>query len=233
MKKRIFSWLSREFVELSAEARPAALVEEETSSLFRGFEQELKTHGLSLENTVRTRLWGRDRDARNLGTAARSKILIGHAKAASSSYVSRNRFDSDAKVAVDMLAMKPSQSDAERRPVEFQPPRNYLCYLRYDSRVFLSGYTSDKETLDDQVPQVVSAVAGGLTVAGTGWDKLVKVSLFLHRSHKLETLKNLLGKGPAFPSSCQIEFGFVDGYAGEKSQLEVEATALMNGNKAR
>ena len=75
MKKRIFSWLSREFVELSAEARPAALVEEETSSLFRSFEQELKTHGLSLENTVRTRLWGRDRDARNLGTAARSKIL--------------------------------------------------------------------------------------------------------------------------------------------------------------
>ena len=137
------------------------------------------------------------------------------------------------KVAVDMLAMKPSQSDAERRPVEFQPPRNYLCYLRYDSRVFLSGYTSDKETLDDQVPQVISAVAGGLTVAGTGWDKLVKVSLFLHRSHKLETLKNLLGKGPAFPVSCQIEFGFVDGYAGEKSQLEIEATALMKGSEAR
>ena len=233
MQKRIFSWQSREFVELSAEARPAGLVEEETRSLFRSFEQELKTHGLSLENTVRTRLWGRDRDARNLGTAARSKILAGSAKAASSSYVSMHRFDSDAQVALDMLAMKPLQSDAERRPVEFQPPRNYLCYLRYDSRVFLSGYTSDKQTLDDQVPQVISAVAGGLTVAGTGWDQLVKVSLFLHRSHKIETLKNLLGKGPAFPASCQIEFGFVDGYAGEKSLLEVEATALMKGSEAR
>jgi len=127
-----------------------------------------------------------------------------------------HRFDSDAQVAVDLLAAKPSRTDAERQPVEFQPPRNYLCYLRYDSRVFLSGYTSDKETLDDQVPQVISAVAGGLTVAGTGWDRLVKVSLFLHRSHKLETLKSLLGKGPAFPASCQIEFGFVDGYAGKK-----------------
>ena len=50
-----------------------------------------------------------------------------------------NRFDSDAQVALDMLAMKPLQSDAERRPVEFQPPRNYLCYLRYDSRVFRSA----------------------------------------------------------------------------------------------
>jgi hypothetical protein len=80
VQKRIFSWQGREFIDLSSEARPAASVEEETSSLFRTFEQELKTHGLSLQNTVRTRLWGRDRDARNLATAARSKILTGSAK---------------------------------------------------------------------------------------------------------------------------------------------------------
>ena len=76
MQKQIFSWLGREFVELSAAARLTASVEEETDSLFRSFEQELKADGLSLENTVRTRLWGRDREARNLGTAARSKILL-------------------------------------------------------------------------------------------------------------------------------------------------------------
>ena len=75
MQKRIFFWLDRECIELSAAARPTASVEEETNSLFRSFEQELKADGLSLENTVRTRLWGRDREARNLGTAARSKIL--------------------------------------------------------------------------------------------------------------------------------------------------------------
>ncbi len=228
MQKRIFSWLGREFVELSAAARLTASVEEETDSLFRSFEQEVKADGLSLENTVRTRLWGRDREARNLGTAARSKILTGRAKAASSSYVSTNRFDSDAQVAVDLLAVKPSRADAERRPVEFQPSRNYLCYLRYDSLVFLSGYTSDAATLEGQVPQVINAVSGGLTVAGTSWDKLVKVSLFLQRSQKLETLKDLLRKSPPLPANCQIEFGFVDGYAGEKSLLEVEATAAMS-----
>ena len=55
MHKRIFSWLGEEFIELSGEARPAASIEAETVSLFRSFEQELKAHGLSLENTVRTR----------------------------------------------------------------------------------------------------------------------------------------------------------------------------------
>jgi enamine deaminase RidA (YjgF/YER057c/UK114 family) len=228
MQKRIFSWQGREFIELSGEARSAASVEAETDSLFRSFEQELKTHGLSLENTVRTRLWGSDREARNLGTAARSKILTGKTKASSSSYISPSRFDSDARVALDLLAMRPSRADTERRPVEFQPPRNYLCYLRYDSFVFLSGYTSDAETLEDQVSQVGNAVAGGLIVAGTQWDKLIKVSLFLHRTQNLETLKELLRQAPPVPDNFQIEFGFVDGYAGEKSLLEVEATALIS-----
>ena len=74
MQKKIFSWLGGEFIELSGEAPPGTSVEEETVALFRSFELELKTHGLSLENTVRTRLWGRDKEARNLGTGARSKI---------------------------------------------------------------------------------------------------------------------------------------------------------------
>jgi enamine deaminase RidA (YjgF/YER057c/UK114 family) len=229
VQKKIFSWLGEEFIELSGEAHPGTSIEEETVFLFRSFEQELKTHGLSLQNTVRTRLWGRDREARNLGTATRSKILTGSAKAASSSYVFTNRFDSDAKVALDLLATRPSRINSERRPVEFQPPRNYLCYLRQDSFVFLSGYTSAAETLETQVSEVIKAVAGGLMVAGSMWDKLVKVSLFLHRSQKLEVLKVLLGTGPALPANCQVEFGFADGYAGDKSLLEIEATALAGG----
>jgi enamine deaminase RidA (YjgF/YER057c/UK114 family) len=229
VQKKIFSWLGEEFIELSGEARPGTPIEEETVSLFRSFEQELKTHGLSLQNTVRTRLWGRDREARNLGTAARSKILTGSAKAASSSYVSTNRFDSDARIALDLLATRPLRADAERRPVEFQPPRNYLCYLRHDSFVFLSGYTSAAETLEAQVSEIIKAVAGGLMVAGSMWDKLVKVSLFLQRNQKLATLKELLGRGPALPANCQVEFGFVDGYAGDKSLIEIEATALAGG----
>jgi enamine deaminase RidA (YjgF/YER057c/UK114 family) len=228
MQKRIYSWLGREFIELSGEARAAASVEDETKDLFRCFEQELKSHGLSLQNTVRTRAWGKDREARTLATAARAKILTGDAKAASSSYISPSRFDSDARVALDLLAMRPSRPDAERKPVEFVPPRNYLCYLRCDSVIFVSGYTSDLETLQNQVPQIVEAVASGLMVAASDWSHLVKLSFFLHRSQKIETLRELLEKGlPKPPDMAKVEFGVVDGYAGEKSLLEVEATAVI------
>ena len=230
MQNKIYSWLDREFIELSGEAHPAASVEDETNDLFRRFEDELKAHGMSLQNTVRTRVWGRDTEARTLATAARSKILTGSVKAASSSYISPRRFDSDARVALDLLAMRPFRPDAERRPVEFEPPRNYLCYLRYDNVVFLSGYTSAADGLENQVPQILAAVANGLVAAGTNWGNMVKLSLFLHRSQKIEVLKELLVKAPFSTDISKAEFGFVEGYAGDKSLLEVEATALIGSS---
>src|SRR5262249_15787161 len=104
-----------------------------------------------------------------------------------------------------------------------------LCYLRQDSYVFLSGYTSAAETLETQVPEVIKAVTAGLTVAGSMWDQLVKMSLFLHRSQKVEALKDLLENGPTLPANCQLAFGVVEGYGGEKGVLEGEGTGLGGG----
>jgi hypothetical protein len=136
MKKKLFSWLGREFVEIIGEGKAGAPPEGAVNDLFLQFEAELKSHGLSLDNTARIRIWGRDKDARTLATAARSKILTGNRKAASSSFISREWFDSDATAGLELLAMRPINPGAERRPVDFEPARNYLCYLRYDSVLF-------------------------------------------------------------------------------------------------
>jgi len=186
---------------------------------------ELHTYGLSLDDTVRIRVWGRDRDARALATAARSKILTGQRKAASSSFISQQWFDSDASAGLELLAMKPMNSGADRRPVEFEPARNYLCYLRYDAVLFFSGFTSDAATLAEQVPDVIRALSNAFAVAGTGWSKVVKLSVFLQRSQKVDTVMDLLAKGPR-PNVPEVEFIYVDGFAGEKYLVEIEATAL-------
>lgn len=227
MRKLIFTWLDREFVELSGEARRGGTAENQTAELFRRFEEELKREGLSLSDTVRTRTWGRYRESRNLATAARSKLLVGPSRAASSSYISVDHFESSADVALDLLAMRPSRLNAERKAVDFEPPRNYLCYLRYDAVVFFSGFTSSDDSLERQVPEVFRALAAALASAGADWGKVVKLSLFLHRSQKLETLRELLAK-VSKPDAARIEFGFVDGFAGEKSLLEAEATATVD-----
>jgi enamine deaminase RidA (YjgF/YER057c/UK114 family) len=226
MRKRIFTWLGHEFVELSGEARPGASVEEETRDLFRRFQEELASFKLSLEHTARTRLWARDREARQLGTAARSAVLVAGSRAASSSYVSPYHFDSPARIAIDLLAMRPSRPEAERRPVEFDPPRNYLRFLRYDSLAFFSGLTSAASALEAQLVAIGEELGRALIDAGTDWPYLVRLSFFLHRSQPLDRLRALLP--PEIKNShALLEFSFVDGYAGEGSLLEVEATATV------
>ena len=224
MRTKLFTWLGREFIEVVGEGKPGVSPETAVNDLFRKFEAELKIYGLSLDNTARIRVWGRDKDARRLATAARSKILTGSRRAASSSFISEEWFDCQATVGLELLALRPVNPVTERRPIDFEPARNYLCYLSYDSLLFYSGFTSDAATLEEQVPDVFRTLANAFAVSGVNWSKVVKLSILLARSEQLETFRNLLAQGPKIDVT-EVEVSFVDGFAGEKYLLEIEATA--------
>jgi enamine deaminase RidA (YjgF/YER057c/UK114 family) len=226
MRKKLFSWLGKEFVALSGEARPASTATAEARELFQRFDQELRVHGLELANTVRSRLWGRDRESRDQGSNERVRMLSGKARSASSSYIAPGHFDSNANVAIDLLAMRPSRSDAEKLLKEYDPPIVPLRYLIYDSVVVLSGVTAVLASLDEQLDNILPRIEDSLKNAGSSWDRVAKVSFFLHRSQKLETLKELFStRVPAkIPS---MNYSFVDGYSSEGKLCEVEVTATL------
>jgi enamine deaminase RidA (YjgF/YER057c/UK114 family) len=226
MRKKIFSWLGREFIELSGEAKAAGTATEEAHELFQRFDRELQTHGLSLDHTVRSRLWGRDRESRDHGSTERVKILSGKARSASSSYIAPSHFDSDAKVAIDLLAMRPSRSNAEKFLKEYDPPIVPLRYLTYDSVVILSGVTAVLATLDEQLDNILPRIEDSLKNAGSSWDRVAKVSFFLHRSQKLENLKELFGSRVSAKIPA-MEYSFVDGYSSEGKLCEIEVTATL------
>lgn len=223
MQKKIFQWLGKEFVALSSEGK-AATATQEASEIFRRFDAELREMGLSLENTVRTRLWGKDRESRDLGSDERVKTLSGKARSASSSYIAPGHFDSGARVGLDLLAMRPSRPGLEKILKEYDPPIVPLRYLIYDSVVFLSGVTAVLPTLEDQLADILPRITGSLTDAGSSWNKVVKVSFFLHRSQKLETFKELFRKHVR-AEIPQMEYGFVDGYSAPGKLIEIEVTA--------
>jgi len=225
MRKKIFPWLGREFVALSCEGKAGLATTEQTQDIFRRFEEELRPIGLSLENTVRTRLWGRDRQSRNLASNERLKVLSGKARSASSSYIAPGHFDSDARVAVDLLAMRPLRPGLERFLKEYEPPIVPLRYLIYDSVVFLSGVTAVLPTLVHQIADILPRITDSLRDARTTWDKAVKVSFFLHRSQKVETLNEFFRRHVR-AEIPQIEYAFVDGYSAEGKLIEIEVTAL-------
>jgi enamine deaminase RidA (YjgF/YER057c/UK114 family) len=224
MRQRIFSWLGRDFVELSGEAKPAANAAVEAQELFQRFEHELQPHGLSLGNTVRSRLWGRDRESRDLGSDQRVKILSGKARSASSSYIAPAHFDSDAKVAVDLLAMTPSRPEMQKRIVEYEPPIVPIRFLVYDSVVVLSGVTTVLPTLEEQLDNILPRITGSLKDGGSSWDRVARVSFYLHRSQTSETLKALFDNRIKAPVA-QREYCFVDGYSSIGKLCEVEVTA--------
>ena len=223
MRKRIFTWLGKEFIELSGEAKAAVNATIEAQELFQRIDQELKAHGLSLDNTVRSRLWGRDRQSRDLGSTERVKILSGKARSASSSYIAPGRFDSGAKVALDLIAMRPSQP-AEKRIVEYDPPIAPIRFLVQDSVVVLSGVTTVLPTLAEQFDNIFPRIAGSLTDAGSSWEKVARISFYLHRSQTLENLKTLFARHVT-AKIPQMEYCFVDGYSSEGKFCEVEVTA--------
>jgi len=226
MRKRIFTWLGKEFIELSGEATAAANASHEAQELFRRLDEELKLHALSLGNTVRSRLWGHDRQSRDLGSNERVKILSGKARSASSSYIAPGHFDSSAKVAVDLLAMRPLEPSAHKRIVEYDPPIVPIRFLVYDSVVVLSGVTTVLPTLEEQLDNILPRIAGSLSDAGSSWEKVARVSFYLHRSQALEHLKALFA-ARVTAKIPQMEYCFVDGYSSEGKFCEVEVTATV------
>ncbi|MGE5215599.1 MAG: hypothetical protein ACM3SP_01205 [Chloroflexota bacterium] len=225
MRKKIFTWLGKEFIELSGEAKVAANAAIETDELFQRFDNELKAHGLSLDNTVRSRLWGRDRQSRDLGSVERVKILSGKARSASSSYIAPGNFDSSARIALDLLAMRPSVASAAKRVVEYEPPIAPIRFLVYDSVVVLSGVTTVLPTLAEQFDNIFPRIAGSLNDAGSSWDKAARVSFYLHRSQSIDNLKTLFARHVTIRIP-QLEYCFVDGYSSEGKFCEVEVTAM-------
>ena len=224
MRKKFLTWLGKDFIELSGEAKPGASASNEASELFRRFDQELKTHKLSLDNVVRTRLWGRDRESRNLGSDERVKVLSGQARSASSSYIAPDHFDSDAKIAVDLLAVKPSRQNMRKRIVEYDPPIVPIRFLVYDSVVMLSGVTTVLPTLEEQLNNILPRITGSLKDSRSSWERVARISFYLHRSQTIDNLNRLFNERIK-ASTAQREYCFVDGYSSVGKLCEVEVTA--------
>lgn len=226
MQKRIFRWLGREFVALSSEGVAGAAASDQAAGIFARFDDSLGGHGLSLADTVRTRLWGRDRAARDAGSAVRSELLAGMARAAGSSYIAPDRFESGAAVALDLVALRPDPADGRKTLKEYDPPRTPLRYLVRGPVVVLSGVSSGRTSLADQVAEVLSDIAGSLADAGTSWRHAAMVSFYLHQSQEIAELEGLFAAAVDAPCPDR-EYVLVAGYSSLGKLIEIEVTAAL------
>ncbi len=222
MREKSFAWLGQEFVALSCEGDPAVGdVTGETANIFQRFERCLHGRGLSLANTVRTRLWARDMECWGDAVKERARILAGDARSVSSSHIRPGRFASNARVAVDLLAMLPS-SGQSKRLIEYEPPGIVLRYLEWENIVFLSGVTVILPTFAEQLPVIVSRIGETLSHAGVDWTHVKRASFFLHQQESLEELRRASSR--LIPVPLPADFTTVDTRQGKRVEIEITAT---------
>ncbi len=232
MRITLKNWLGLEFVELSAEARPGGGAGAGTEALFGAFEEALAPHGLSLANAVRSRIFGRDRAARDAASDVRRSVLSGPARAATSSYIAPRVFDSEAAVAMDLIALKPAPGH-EKAIRENDPPRLPCRYLTAGPLVVFSGQTAVLPTLGDQLRgDILPRITEYLAECGSRWDRVVHTACYLHASQDPDELRALFREtAGALPPAFDIRF--VEGYSAEGKLVEVEITATRETSSDR
>lgn len=223
MRLKIFPWLGQEFVSLSWEGSGEGTVEEETRDLFARFTSRLREFGLSLEHTVRTRMWVRDMECWHAGVHERARILSGKARSVSSSHVRPDRLGSKARVAVDLVAMFPPAAGGNKVLKEYEPPTIVLRRLTWGGILFLSGVTDmTHTTFDEQFPVIIQRLSATLADGGASWKDVARASFFLHHEESLEMLRARFGEAVSaqFPS---LDYTFVDTRQGKRLEIEITA----------
>ncbi len=234
MRLKIFPWLGQQFVSLSWEGSGAGSVEDEIRQLLALYAGRLQTLGLSLDNTVRTRLWCRDMATWEAGALERARVLSGQARSTSSSHIRPERLGASARVGIDLLAMFPPAGGERKQLREYEPhlltqPNQWVVLrsLTWGGLVFLSGQTDmSTPTLDGQFPIIFEKLGDSLKDAGVAWENVERASFFLHRDETVDRMRGLFRRatGAAIPST---DYTFVDYRQGKR--VEIELTARLGG----
>lgn len=227
MQESTVNWLGEEFVFLSAEAPRGGDATTDTRALFADFERVLTGYGLSLADSLRSRLYGRDRAARDAASEVRSAVLAGPARCATSSYIAPDRLTAGARVAMDLIAGI-SNGGLVKTIRENDPPRTPCRYLTWGPLVVLSGQTCTDPTLEAQVlGDILPRITTYIHEAGSGWDRVAEANCFLHEDETPARMRELFVQHtgclpPRF--ACHT----VAGYSAPGKRVEIEITATRN-----
>ena len=225
MRKRVFNWQGQGFVYLGLEGQPGKPVDQQAKGLFDRAAAELKTLGLALDkNVVRSRVFGRTREARDTISEVRGRTFTGQARAATSSFISPAHFDSQADVALDLYAMSPPGSGT-REVTEHKPPQPFIRHLTWGPLVFLAGMTCEQyPSLKQQYEDILPRAGGLLKEVGCDWRNVVRISFFLHKEQDPDALLTGVAKTVPVPlDNAEVEF--VEGYSRPGKLVEIEITA--------
>lgn len=226
MRKRMFNWQGQRFVYLWLEGEPGLSSERQSQGLFERAGAELRTLGLALDqNVVRSRVYGRTREDRDIVSAARGKAFTGQSRAATSSFISPAHIATAADVALDLYAMAAPTEGVPRKVTEMDPPQPFIRHLVWGPLVFHAGMTNEHfPTLKEQCAEILPRAGARLKENSCDWKNVVRISFFLHNSQDPQAvLAHAAALVPVPLDNAEIEL--VEGYSRPNKLVEIEITA--------
>jgi hypothetical protein len=224
MRFKVFRWLGEEFVSLSWEGNGEGTIADEMHELIGRFGDWLGRFGLTLDNTVRTRMFVRDIDTWHVAAAERAKCLTGRARSTSSSHVRPERLGTKPRFSIDLLAMHAPATGEQKILREYEPQTVVLRRMTWGRLVFCSGVTDmTTTTLDEQYPIVIGRLTDTLLDANVSWERVERASFFLHRDESIPALRERLARTVDLRRAEQ-DFTLVDTRQGKRLEIELTAT---------
>ena len=132
MRQKTFNFAGQRFASLAIEAEGGGSLERQSQALFEQASAErVAAQGLALDqNVVRSRVFGRGREARDVVSGVRGRRFEGTGRAATSSYISPGYFSSAADVGIDLFAMA-APPIGTRKVSEHTPVQPFIRHLTW------------------------------------------------------------------------------------------------------
>ncbi len=218
--------LGREFLSINGEAPERGDPGEEADALFTRFAEVLAAHGLGLENTIRSRIWGADSEARTACSAARTRTLTGPARAATSSYIAPAHLDSAARVAMDLIALRPAPGEV-KTVTEQDPPQGVIKWLTVGDLLVLPGMSCNEGgSFENQAEEILGRITASLGEAGCGWSDVCQITFVHEHSVPHDDILAAFGR-ESEQMPPHVALLPAQGYSRPGKLLEIEATAIM------
>ncbi|MCZ6885185.1 MAG: hypothetical protein O7E53_02345 [Alphaproteobacteria bacterium] len=218
--------LGREFLSIHGEAPETGDPEADAGTLFARFADVLAAHGLGLENTIRSRIWAADREARAACSAGRTRALKGPARAATSSYIAPAHLDGATRIAMDLIALRPAPGE-EKIVIEEDPPATVIKWLTVGELLVLPGLSCHQGgPIESQAADILGRITARLGEAGADWSDVSEVT-FVHelsvQHHDLfAAFRKVTEEMPPHMALLPVE-----GYSRQGPLLEIETMAIL------
>jgi enamine deaminase RidA (YjgF/YER057c/UK114 family) len=174
--------------------------------------------GFAGDRIVRSRVWARDAQLRQVASDARIAVLKGERRAASASFIVPGRLPPGIDAAVDLIALEGTEPKIVQ---EYEPRISPPRYVARQGLVFLSGITDTQGDFALQLDAIVTRIGESLTAVGTQWNAICDVQAFVHHTIPWKTAHDAIRA--RFP--CAVEMTSVEGYSAPEKRLEIEVTA--------